>query len=1793
MAATGSLDLPDLPSLFAGEERILSWNEVPINNWDIGNFDDDEVAYWKEALGEERVTSQLRSSLPSFESTSASHAKRVESITAAINVPPAKDQHYDIQEIKKDAVWLAEAVAVSEVEALRICLLEWQNRPQLHLQAGYSEAEIASLKDNYGPRLAFAADFESNLLRRRDDKTFEQEQARRIRHFNIYFQECVGLARAWLAFRNRQLALLAGVDVEAETVSLDLALCMQALVQQLQDLADPNAWPEAAQNAPDIYCAGRLHFAEQLMQVMIVELRNITDFPASVVQAWFTVMRDLDFLSSMEPQSWLTEAQLGSFSQLTTMIGIALINCGTAIEQLPSGKEKHWVQDTTIAAEVFEILLKAVQSSCPPAIPIAFAFGLVLQEVENFVDESERNHPSAADNEAYDIPPVRHPSTTASGQDRAYYELYRAVKHNAGEFDPARYLLEQTFTVQGVANQLSATAHSYSPGLLAVTQIAQSRFLQELLSCATQYLPPKLAYGEDLLTLQSALLEPPRSVHSTGLEFVDAANDFLRTGTPEEVIFNRAAEWFPHEALPFITLCRQLARADAIQENTHYVTFRLRKLQYFTSMAVGPFAEYHTIREDENLNYVALNNHAYAFPQETTSLLTSSLNNKDLLVVDVGTEGVVVSDHEPRIIRWTYEYSGFALIGEWLDLHYNGLLEEVLSGINNSRDVVAEMVTLLANLLTTTYLGVDNVEQRDIAVDAILREVSAHLSGGSSIIELIFNIIEQEIQAYRRRPTNVYDTTVLAASMAFARAMLKIRPSQFWSQITKTSVVDHHGGSSLLYMLISGVESTSGDASITLATIRLYQDMILTTIRQTTELPVTKGWRNKSSKRTFNSLEKSYEISMSSLTQTALELFEAMAQWQSLAEPQETQIITTIANSFSELLRIRFGVGTAASTVTASLASAADAILGRLRPIEAGDARSGPIVTHIMFALNLNSVSSPDSAMALCYEALLDLSNTLVRTGRHLNLPATGLETCLFDLTPILIRHFSSLAHVQTSSQLLRSLLEVLSEAKPVSLLGHLGTESSLDFINIILAGQCKSYISVAADRWRLLNLLISREQQWFSIVLLTGSIPKKDSKIGAADSNIYRGKLVLDKAIAILKHLEPGSENAHELAAAALRFLITAQQNWAWALNSLRSEQSLFAYLVDYAKSSRERRTNTDAGWLRISALITDLCSVHLQYAKTTRDTSLVTVFLPLLNWLTINAVEVATYNGSLHANLRKNFSSKFNLELDDFKSNRLFPEQSNDFFDLDFAELVLGGNPAWKQRGARTTNIDQSYSAEITRANTNLRLVEAEIQLLHGFRRVCIEHAAFLVQLGHTQQTTMVDVARRCLAANATKRPAEKLFDDLVRARNDISLALMQQLAQKKAHSGGARELLKLAWESAAFSNANYEEAIANDDLDSWRTSLRIASLALHFHIGKAWQPLASTKLDPEDLLKHSNSITIEVLEIATIVIGQGFSTVVTTIQEQKQAEMQHQDVTTSDIGITDLTIIIGLLETILRLPRLPEFATQLAERLIATSAVQTVTKLFSWAHLLVDQTNNEPVHAELATNYLVLLSSLAPLAEEMAVEGVLSSLLTARVTQVLQKVPGGVASIDTRSHCSMLYSIWTNILSLALNLLHAVGGPLAVEISSFLNQFPEQLKRAAISLRPRDEAFITMAQAKEVSTLSLLSFILSDYRNAGASAAVDSSQIRPLVGFDEHKLALLSNIRDHLDLGDGLKDKLVPTSEKEVELQKNGTLIAAVKIELEMSVSCLNDVQNEIVEEPRPRSTSPELERGSFGR
>lgn len=133
--------------------------------------------------------------------------------------------------------------------------------------------------------------------------------------------------------------------------------------------------------------------------------------------------------------------------------------------------------------------------------------------------------------------------------------------------------------------------------------------------------------------------------------------------------------------------------------------------------------------------------------------------------------------------------------------------------------------------------------------------------------------------------------------------------------------------------------------------------------------------------------------------------------------------------------------------------------------------------------------------------------------------------------------------------------------------------------------------------------------------------------------------------------------------------------------------------------------------------------------------------------------------------------------------------------------------------------------------------------------------------------------------------------------------------------------------------------------------------------------------------------------------------------------------------------------------------------------------------------------------------------------------------------------------------MYAIWARgILPLLLNLLHAVGAPLAAEISAALNTFPHQLSRASnvFAANPRsaptrdpNAEYITLSLASEAVNLALITTILQTLCEAGASAVVIATQVED-VKWDRAQVK--EDAEGWLQRRGGLRERIVPTSERE---------------------------------------------------
>jgi nuclear pore complex protein Nup188 len=131
------------------------------------------------------------------------------------------------------------------------------------------------------------------------------------------------------------------------------------------------------------------------------------------------------------------------------------------------------------------------------------------------------------------------------------------------------------------------------------------------------------------------------------------------------------------------------------------------------------------------------------------------------------------------------------------------------------------------------------------------------------------------------------------------------------------------------------------------------------------------------------------------------------------------------------------------------------------------------------------------------------------------------------------------------------------------------------------------------------------------------------------------------------------------------------------------------------------------------------------------------------------------------------------------------------------------------------------------------------------------------------------------------------------------------------------------------------------------------------------------------------------------------------------------------------------------------------------------------------------------------------MSPMAEQLAIDGVLGQIGAANTTSYLRR--SVINPFADGAGIQRCYNIWVRgILPLLLNILDAVGNSIGTEVALFLNQFPNLLKQSSEAFDTPETSRtvskgiskpITLNICSEVHSLSLIIYILHEFRQADA--------------------------------------------------------------------------------------------------
>tara|TARA_R110002003_G_scaffold138_7_gene12697 strand:+ start:2463 stop:6911 length:4449 start_codon:yes stop_codon:yes gene_type:complete len=1259
------------------------------------------------------------------------------------------------------------------------------------------------------------------------------------------------------------------------------------------------------------------------------------------------------------------------------------------------------------------------------------------------------------------------------------------------------------------------------------------------------------------------------------------------------LLLDEARLRYPYETTPFLKFCSALTRGDnAIQNGVPTFVDKLTNSTQLMQRLPDGFRGYALTREEENANWVELTAPLPLFSTGSTSsfrgqrrLLTSAGSSQahGLLEIPAGTEGIIVDDSKPPYVAvWNFQHSTLTYLVQVLSTYPVGSGRvEITTQEPAARESVLEIIGLFADLIHSSLQSTEGV-----CAPELLEALSIGVSGGQDTVSVILAIFEEELLRLREEPSNEASLELLVNCTHFLEALAVIAPQRVWPWLARSHLLEGDGNGGSLAAVLSSTEMVLGRYDFLIGCIRLYTALVTDAVersvaRRTPSRALSRF--NAAAPSESGTSDKVMSTTLFTFGRTLASVYESSLSWKYTRPEHRPEMNIAICDVFTTILQYAYGVDDApqlSAKLTKVIAPIAEYIAQLYLKTSESNMPTNPILASLVIGVGPEDNTLLTSSGALWRrqtQATLTLADALVRVAIFLNRPWTHLEQQLFKATPLLARLYGSSDKWKSQVVLLletlvRGAVRVVASGdmdtkangtpltsrsqngpqEPPSLLGHLGPRTAKNFLSVLSQlDEPVRVLDIQTNVWNLLSAVVTCKQQWFSLYLLTGSTPRESMRSKSDSVPLPRSKALLTRALDAVTNLSLPEKNGTrlpwELYTAMLEFVSSAQNNWSWAMGDLRKRkdfiQKLLAFLNWMAKQPKTLKTDVDlldrSYQNRFASFACEIIAMYLHSARQVGDVTVLKEVVPSLTYLEDNALELPAYSVSLHGNLKQNVEKHFpGVTLANLKRTTLYPESFGRrfFYDLDLANRLLSFDTQWS--GPRDGT---GFAMDVEKANYNLGLVESQVQLLRSWKLLALE-LSHVVGKDERVARMLTSVVKKSMKANADSNLPEALFGQLMVLRADLAFALLKKLVETKIQTTEARQILTSVWDAIRTSVPDFDSIFSNDAVDYYRSLLRILYLALHFHLVGDSDQSADVSFRssfrgtvPTSHNDWTEAISTQLLEILSDTVAKGFRSLATQLHAEPES-----------VSPSDFALLTALLQRIIAIPEMTMWQSQAALLFANNNTIRYATSLFSWSDRLTMSNNgvDDPIYGELSLLFLLSLSSIQALAETMAVDGVLSQLNTANLMNYYRR-PNGMGPFDSPAR---LYSIWVKgILPLCLNLLLSVGPPIAAEISSFLNQFPEQLLRSSLSINSNPSSRtrgtkITLSVASETHSLALISAIIDNVRKQGPKLGIQANDVAPL---DWDRENVKEDVESWLSRKGALRERIIAMDEREVDM------------------------------------------------
>lgn len=377
------------------------------------------------------------------------------------------------------------------------------------------------------------------------------------------------------------------------------------------------------------------------------------------------------------------------------------------------------------------------------------------------------------------------------------------------------------------------------------------------------------------------------------------------------------------------------------------------------------------------------------------------------------------------------------------------------------------------------------------------------------------------------------------------------------------------------------------------------------------------------------------------------------------------------------------------------------------------------------------------------------------------------------------------------------------------------------------------------------------------------------------------------------------------------------------------------------------------------------------------------------------------------------------------------------------------------------------------------------------------------------------------------------------LCQTRADISIFLLRRLSATNTIARVFSTMLSVIMDTLHQSEMTFSKtANMTGPARYYRTLLRLLFLALNKHASLPSMPSELAKTPKKDKSLTTSATVSMVLVVIENIVAKGFREVAAQMHDPNMKSNPQ-----------DLALLTAILQACLRVPGIEYRHQDFINIMLAHDTPSTASNLFSWSERLA--VDGDPIYGELSLLFLLELSTVPAMAEQLAIDGILGHISSADITTCLRQ--GRVSPFADGTGLQRCYSIWARgILPLTLNILVAVGRSIATEVALFLEQYNTLIRQAQAAFdvpgsnrmttskgaHGTSSKYITLTIAQEVHSLALIMEGLARCR-----ADLSGIQEVPELSWDGG--GLRENIEWWLAKQNVLAERIIPMGQRDQEM------------------------------------------------